>query len=80
MYHIGESEPLDKIVIIDIPRDQKNPGIYVTIESIKNGMIKHTKYKGIDKKRQYNAHVVVFSNTLPDMTAWSLDRYRIHTI
>ena len=80
MYHIGESDPLDKVVMVDMPRNQKNAGIYVTIESIKNGMIKHTKYKGVDKKRPYDAHVFVFSNELPDMTAWSFDRYNIYTI
>lgn len=43
-------------------------------------MVKHTKYKGVDKKRPYDAHVFVFSNELPDMTAWSFDRYHIYTI
>ena len=47
---------------------------------MKNGLIKHSKYQGIDKKRDQEAHIICFSNDIPDLTKWSLDRYHIYTI
>lgn len=80
MYMYGETNPLDTLIICDIPRSQLNPGIYTTLENIKNGVIKHSKYQGVDKKRDSECHVIVFSNELPDLTKWSQDRYHLFTI
>lgn len=75
MFMYSKGQPLDTIFICDIARNQTNPGIYVTLENVKNGNIKISKYNGKDKKRTENCHIIVLANIYPDYTAWSIDRY-----
>jgi len=70
------------VVVFDIPRTQFNEdgrymhAIYETAECLKNGVIVSTKYES--KMKLFTVpHVIVFSNMLPDMNAWSPDRYNI---
>ena len=68
-----------KIILIDIPRtfnDDKHNSIYTIIESIKNGRLTCTKYKG-DTIQFYPPHVMVFSNWMPDISYLSKDRWII---
>lgn len=68
-----------KIILIDLPRtfnDDKHNSIYTIIESIKNGRITCTKYKG-DTIQFYPPHVMVFSNWFPDISFLSKDRWEI---
>jgi len=68
-----------KIILIDIPRtfnDDKHNSIYTIIESIKNGRLTCTKYKG-DTIQFYPPHVMVFSNWMPDVSYLSKDRWVI---
>lgn len=68
-----------KIILIDIPRtfnDDKHNSIYTIIESIKNGRLTCTKYKG-DTIQFYPPHVMVFSNWMPDISFLSKDRWVI---
>lgn len=68
-----------KIILIDIPRtfnDDKHNSIYTIIESIKNGRLTCTKYKG-DTLQFYPPHVMVFSNWMPDISFLSKDRWII---
>lgn len=69
-------EEIPKMIIIDVPRNNGNLVSYSAIECILNGMITNTKYEtGI---RVFNApHVVVLSNSWPDETKLSLDRWKI---
>jgi len=70
------------VVVFDIPRTQFNEdgkymhAIYEMAECLKNGVIVSTKYES--KMKLFTVpHVIVFSNMLPDMNAWSEDRYNI---
>jgi hypothetical protein len=68
-----------KIILFDIPRtfnDDKHNSIYTIIESIKNGRLTFTKYKG-DTIHFYPPHVIVFSNWMPDISFLSKDRWVI---
>lgn len=68
-----------KIILIDLPRtfnDDKHNSIYTIIESIKNGRLTCTKYKG-NTIQFYPPHVMVFSNWMPDTSFLSKDRWII---
>jgi len=56
-----------KAIIIDIPRTHKNKVSYSAIECLLNGMITNTKFEtGV---KAFNPkHVIVFSNSLPELT------------
>lgn len=68
-----------KMMIIDIPRNNKNNVSYSAIECILNGMITNTKFEtGV---KIFNPpHVVIFSNMYPDTSNLSLDRWKITNI
>lgn len=64
-----------KIVILDLPRDS-NGCSYKGLEQIKNGMFYSTKYES--GMVIFNPpHVIVFSNSEPDDTRMSSDRWNI---
>lgn len=66
------------IVIIDVPRCNDKVS-YKSIESIKNGMCYSGKYEGGIKI--FNPpHVIVFSNSCPDIDKLSIDRWNIYEI
>lgn len=68
-----------QIVILDVPRHNKDYLNYGVIEQLKDGCIYSGKYEGgeciID-----NVHVVIFSNHYPDTEKMSEDRWDIHDI
>lgn len=66
------------IYIIDIPRtyEDKLDGVFTMIEMIKSGKICSYKYESKIMLLE-PAHVVVFSNFMPNQDAWSADRYDI---
>lgn len=65
------------MIIIDIPRVNKNKVSYASIECILNGMITNTKYETGTKV--FNPpHVIVFSNYAPDIDdTLSADRWKV---
>ena len=65
-------------VLFDFPRIYK-PNDLRLIEDLKNGCLKVTKYES--KRLVFDSPVcVVFSNSLPDTTMLSMDRWQIYTI
>ena len=67
------------IVVIDIPRCQKDFVSYQTMEKAKDGCFFSGKYEGT--MTLYNPpHILVFSNQPPDRTQMSADRWEIFTI
>lgn len=68
----------NKVVIYDLPRDytDNNDSLYATMECLKNGYILDTKYEG-QKKRFRPPHIFVFSNSLPNVSKLSKDRWNI---
>ena len=68
----------NKVVIYDLPRDyiDTNESIYSTMETFKNGYCLDTKYEG-QKKRFIPPHIVVFSNSKPNLSKLSLDRWNV---
>lgn len=67
------------IIVIDIPRDNGNKISYKAIEQIKNGMICNTKYE-TGMKLFNSPHVIIFSNSYPEIEKLSLDRWKIGEI
>lgn len=67
------------IVIGDYPRDNLDRINYGAWEQVKNGHVFCSKYES--QQMIFNKpHVVIFANELPDMQAWSKDRYFIKEI
>jgi len=81
--HCMDNEIRDpKLIFLDLPRAMNKEslyGIYAAIEQIKKGKLvdtrHHSKCWWIDSPR-----IWVFTNTLPDVTMLSSDRWRIWTI
>lgn len=68
-----------KILIADLPRQGEHRSIYSPLESIKNGNVTNTKYRG--NILRFNVpHVVVMSNFLPRVHEMSLDRWDIREL
>lgn len=66
------------IVIVDIPRSTQNEYInYGAIEKLKDGVFFVGKYNSHMHVRPFNAHVVVFSNHLPEDGKFTSDRIRL---
>jgi hypothetical protein len=64
------------IVLIDIPRANRNRVSWKTIESIKNGLICNTKFE-TGYKAFEAPHVVVFSNFPPEVTDSTISKDRV---
>jgi len=68
-----------KIVLFDIPRCNKGGISYSALEEIKNGIIINTKFE--TGSFICNSPVVcVFSNVMPDVDKFSIDRWKIYNI
>lgn len=66
---------MEKIVIVDLPRSTKDEFInYGAIEKLKDGIFFSGKYASALKCRDFNAHVIVFSNHEPEADKWTADR------
>lgn len=69
-----------KYILIDLPRTfEDRESIYTVLESLKNGRLTCTKYKGATLRFRSPA-VCVFSNWKPQVDKCSLDRWRILTV
>lgn len=66
-----------RMVILDIPRHQAEFTNYGLLEELKNGIIMSGKYEGGTFVFPI-PHVIVFSNSEPDQTKFSQDRWKIH--
>jgi len=64
------------LVVFDLPRNNGNKISYSALESIKNGLIVNTKYE-TGSKLFNSPHIIVFSNMSPDVSAMSMDRWKI---
>lgn len=65
-----------RCVFFDIPRAQGDMVSYKGIEAVKNGIITNTKYESTSMILNI-PHVVVFSNSEPELTKLSHDRWDI---
>lgn len=77
--HIEAHDEGPKVIIIDIPRDNKDYINYGAIEQLKNGLLYSGKYEGAQCIFPI-PHVIVFSNNEPDFTAMSKDRWEVYEI
>lgn len=69
-----------KYVLIDLPRTfEDRDSIYTILESVKNGRLSCTKYKGTTLRFR-SPSVCVFSNWAPVTSKCSADRWNIFTI
>lgn len=68
-----------KIIVIDIPRISMNRVSYRAIEKIKNGKFFSGKYES-GMKRFRKPHVIVFSNSAPELDSLSEDRWIIEEL
>jgi len=69
-----------KYVFIDLPRTYEDrDSIYTILESVKNGRLTATKYKGANVNFR-SPHVCVFSNFKPDVSKCSRDRWKLYEI
>lgn len=66
-------------VIFDLARSQQDHINYEVMEQIKNGRIFSAKYESMTKIYA-RPHLVVFSNSMPDLTKMSQDRWHIYRI
>lgn len=66
----------NRIVVIDVPRDNGNKVSYKAIEQIKNGMICNTKYE-TGMKLFNSPHLIIFANFPPEEHKLSADRWVI---
>lgn len=70
----NEQDPI--LILLDIPRYNKEYINYGVLESLKNGMIYSGKYEGGIACFE-SPHVIVFSNSRPDTDKLSYDRWNI---
>jgi len=81
--HIVSSQGERKAYIFDLAKTKpallSSHDTYTCMEQIKNGMILSGKYVPV-LKYQPPAHVYVFTNRMPPMSALSKDRWRLHSI
>jgi len=67
------------ICLFDIPKCNKGHVSYNVLEMLKNGMMTNTKYEC--KNLIFNSpHVFIFSNSLPDTSKMSLDRWKVFNV
>lgn len=69
------------LIVVDVPRANKNKVSYKSLEAIKNGMIMNTKYE--TGQKMFNPpHIIVFSNFPPDVNneTVSADRMLVYEI
>lgn len=74
-----ENQQIPTVIILDVPRRNQGYVSYGVLEQLKNGMIYSGKYEG--GRCIFEApHVIVFSNSLPDTSEMSADRWHIVNI
>ena len=76
------SFPSQEVYLLDLPRAMKKDKLgdfYAGLEAIKNGVCYDKRYAG-KKRRMNRPQVIVFTNTLPDFSFMSPDRWEIWSI
>lgn len=69
-----------EVLLLDLSRTfEDRTSIYAMIETLKNGMITCTKYKGATFAF-VPPHIVVFSNWLPQLNKLSMDRWNVMSL
>ena len=67
-----------RIIIVDVPRaDSLEYLNYGAIEKLKDGCFTITKYESRQYVRDHHAHVLIFSNQMPDVTNFTADRLQL---
>ena len=74
-----EHQKVPTVIILDVPRRNQGYVSYGVLEQLKNGMIYSGKYEG-GRCIFKSPHVIVFSNSLPDTSEMSADRWHIVNI
>lgn len=77
-----KGKPFPKTIIFDLPRAMSKDcliGMYSAIEQVKNGFIYDTRYSGYSRWVD-SPNIWVFTNTNPDLTKLSNDRWRLFNI
>jgi len=74
-----EQQQIPAVIILDVPRRNQGYVSYGVLEQLKNGMIYSGKYEG-GRCIFESPHVIVFSNSLPDTSEMSADRWHIVNI
>jgi len=74
-----EQQQIPAVIILDVPRRNQGYVSYGVLEQLKNGMIYSGKYEG-GRCIFKSPHVIVFSNSLPDTSEMSADRWHIVNI
>lgn len=68
----------ENIILYDIPRSCDEEYVnWGVIEKLKDGIIFSGKYASCTKVRKDNAHVCIFSNSLPEEGKFSVDRIKL---
>jgi len=75
LYQYAKSK--NKVVIWDYPRASEGHVSYSSIEKIKDGYFTSTFRNPSFCARDYDAHVIIFANFLPDLDKLSFDRWNI---
>jgi hypothetical protein len=78
--YISVSGKAPKTIIIDMTRNEDNANVevlYSTLENIKNGRVDSTFYGKFQRLRFQPPHVLVFTNSVPNMSALSSDRFNL---
>lgn len=68
-------DPEKSLFLFDIPRGCMEYLQYPVLEHLKDGHIFSPKYQSTSKVLRKKAHVVVFSNEMPDLSKLTRDRY-----
>ena len=71
-----------KTYLIDMPRGMRKnhlAGFFSGIESLKNGCM-HDKRYAVKKRRIDRPKVVVFNNSIPDLSLMSSDRWEMYSV
>jgi hypothetical protein len=69
-----------RIVLFDLSRTAEGRVSYSAMEDLKNGVYFVSKFTSKMVCRDFNAHVVIFANWLPDTDALSQDRWDIRLL
>lgn len=78
LYHVTQSKKKE-IILVDLPRSQKNLISFAAIEQIKNGHIFNEKYES-NATLFKPPHLVIFSNYEPMLDKMSRDRWDVRVI
>jgi len=74
-----DGKPFPQIVLLNLPRSQRNHLSYAGIESVKDGLFNSAKYESA--MVVFNPpHMVIFANEEPEYEKLSGDRWSVHNL